>query len=331
MYFWLIILVTILVTIIIINLLVVHNNPLRMQPEHTAKHFALQLGSLITLYTSLAALIMLSFGVITIMYPDPANGYYEYDGAASAIRFGIALLIVFFPVYVALTRIVNTMRRKEQGEYLTITKWLIYLSLIVGGAILLGDLVAVVNGFLNGELTVRFLLKALTLLVVVGSAFLYYFYDARQYWQTHEKLSIRAGIVAGVVVVVMLVVGFTSIEAPTEVRERRLDSQQINDLSMIQSRVEEYYMVNQKLPESVSIAFASLSIPTASEGRAAYQYEKNTETTFKLCAEFFAATAKSEQAMYAQPVYYDKAIIKNPYNWEHGAGNWCFERILNTQ
>jgi hypothetical protein len=117
--------------------------------ENTAKNFALQLGSLIALYVSIVALVTLLFGLITIFYPDVANGYWEYNSASSSVRFGIALLVIFFPVYIVLTRMVNTTRRIEQGSYLTLTKWLIYLSLLVGGVTILGDLVSVVNAFLN--------------------------------------------------------------------------------------------------------------------------------------------------------------------------------------
>jgi hypothetical protein len=49
---------------------------------------------------------------------------------------------------------------------------LVYLSLLVGGGVLLGDLVAIILAFLNGEITTRFILKAGVLLVVVGAAFL---------------------------------------------------------------------------------------------------------------------------------------------------------------
>ncbi len=109
--------------------------------ENTAKNFALQLGSLISLYISIVALIILLSGVITLQYPDVANGYWEQESASSSIRFSIAMLFVFFPTYIALTRMVNTIRRVEQGVYLALTKWLIYLSLLIGGGAILGDLV----------------------------------------------------------------------------------------------------------------------------------------------------------------------------------------------
>ena len=41
--------------------------------NHTAKHFVLQLGSLVSLYLSLSFLIVLIFGVINKMFPDAAD------------------------------------------------------------------------------------------------------------------------------------------------------------------------------------------------------------------------------------------------------------------
>lgn len=298
--------------------------------ENTAKNFALQLGSLVSLYVSVTALIMLLFGIITVQYPDVAQGMWEYDSAASSIRFGFALLAVFFPSYIVLTRLVNTIRRKEHGTYLVLTKWLIYLSLLIGGATILGDLVAVINGFLNGELTIRFILKALAFLIVVGAAFTYYVFDARGYWQEHERRSIQYAGVTTVVVVIALILGFMRIEPPAQVREMKIDAVQIQDLQLIQSRIENYYAERTALPESLKAAYAELDMPTAPEGRGAYTYVKKSERSFELCAEFAYASTKAEQAQYGEPIMLDTAVVKGGLSWTHSAGNWCYTRTLNV-
>lgn len=298
--------------------------------ENTAKNFALQLGSLVSLYVSIVAIIILLFGIITVRYPDVAQGYWEYESASSSIRWGIALLLVFFPTYVVLTRLVNTIRRTEHGTYLALTKWLIYLSLLIGGATILGDLVAVVNGFLNGELTIRFALKALAFLAVVGSAFVYYLFDARGYWQTHEKQSIQYGAAVAVLVVATLVAGFMHTETPTEVREMRLDTVQIQDLSLMQSQIESYFLVNSVLPQSVELAYGGIKAATAPEGRSAYTYTIIDEKSYELCAEFAYESTKSEQAQYTEPVKINGSIANENYNWTHGKGDWCFTRFVIT-
>ena len=299
--------------------------------ENTAKNFALQLGSLIALYVSLTSLLTLLFGIITVFYPDAADNYYMYDAASSQIRFSIATLIVFFPAYVILTRLVNSIRRSEQGTYLTLTKWLIYLSLLIAGAVILGDLVAVVNSFLNGDLVIRFILKALSVFVVIGAAFVYYLFDARGYWQKNEKQSIQYGVGATVIVIAVLVMGFLHTEPPAQVREMKIDDLQIQDLSDIQWRIEDHYRVNSALPDTIAMVYQGLTPPTASEGRAAYEYHILGIDKFELCASFAnSSSGQTDSVVSTRPALTGEGSIKNPYNWDHGAGHWCFERVVST-
>lgn len=294
--------------------------------ENTARNFVLQLGSLIALYITLSALISVMFGVINIKFPDPIEGYWQYEGAEQMIRFGVALLIVFFPTYVVLTRLVNTIRRKEIGTYLMLTKWLVYLSLLVGGGILLGDLVSVIWFYLDGEITTRFLLKAATLLVAIGVAFFYYILDARGYWNSHEKEGIQFAVGAGIIVAIVLGFGFMNSSTPNEVREARLDERQINDLGVMQTRIESYYQLNTALPENIELAFEGIDIPAAPENRPAYKYTYVNPTTFELCATF---NSKSQMSQDYSTGYYDGMLIKNAYDWNHGTGLVCFKRSIN--
>ena len=294
--------------------------------ENTAKNFALQLGSLVSLYVTIIGLIMLLFSVITVHYPDAAQGYWEIESAATTIRFGIAMLIVFFPVYLILTRLVNNVRRNEHGTYLRLTKWLIYLSILVGGADILGDLVGVINGFLNGELTIRFALKALSFFVVIASAFVYYLFDAKGYWQTHEKESITYAIGATVLVIAGLTLGFMNTQTPSEVREYRLDTTQITDLTLMQSNVESSFNTKGTLPQSLNDAFDGMQIPVAPENRDAYTYRVISPTSYELCATFAYESSKTEQMQYSEPMYVGDMGIKGNNNWTHGKGKWCFTR-----
>lgn len=294
--------------------------------ENTAKNFALQLGSLVSLYVTIVGLIILLFSVITVHYPDAAQGYWEIESAQTSIRFGIAMLIVFFPTYLILTRLVNNVRRNEHGTYLMLTKWLIYLSLLVGGAAILGDLVSVINGYLEGELTIRFALKALSFFVVIASAFVYYLFDAKGYWQTHEQESITYGIGATILVIAGLTLGFMNTQTPSEVRDYRLDSTQVNDLMLIQSNIESSYNTKNALPDSIEDAFGGIEMPTSPENRDAYEYRTTGATSYELCATFAYESSKSEQMQFSEPMYVGDMGIKGNNNWTHGEGHWCFTR-----
>lgn len=293
--------------------------------ETTAKNFALQLGALAALYVSITSLMVLLFGIINIHFPDSASAYYEYDSAQSGIRFSIAILLVFFPTYLVLARVVNKARRSAGGTYLTLTRWMIYLSLLVGGFVLLGDLVSVLYTFLNGEITTRFILKAATLLVVVGAAFYYYLQDAKGYWNSHEKLSIQIGVVTSVLVLGVVSYGYYSIDAPSVVRDISLDRKQVSDLQEIQWRIEEYYASNNQLPGSIEEVYVrGVEVPKAPEGRGDYGYNITGESTYELCATFIAATPDTEKSM-ARPIYDDPIYYLNQ-NWDHSDGDYCFER-----
>lgn len=297
--------------------------------NHTAKNFALQLGSLASLYLSLSFLVVLLFGIINILYPDAASGYWMVEQSHSSVRLGIAMVLVFFPTYLILTRLVNNARRSENnGVYLALTKWLIYLSLLVGGAVLLGDLVAVIMGFLEGELTQRFLLKAAALFLIVGAAFHYYILDARGHWIKDESKSIMFAIGATLVVLASVAYGFTHIETPSTVREQKIDATQVSDLQQIQWRVQDYTLTNGTVPESLD-ALGEPDLPTAPEGRSAYRYGVTNEG-FELCATFVHESA--EEMYYSGMAMIDeKSLIRNPDNWQHGAGETCFKRVVNKE
>lgn len=294
--------------------------------NNIAKHFVLQLGSLIGLYLSLSFLLVLIFGIINLMFPDATEGYWVIESAGQNVRLGIAMVLVFFPTYIVLTRIVNKLRRQEKNPaYLSLTKWLIYLSLLVSGLILLGDLVAVILAFLGGEITERFIFKALAVLAVIGAAFHYYILDARGFWHKNEQKSIMFGIGAGVVVFVALAYGFTNIETPATVREMKLDEKQIQDLQTIEQQLESYLVTSSSTaPVTLKDAFGSFPIPIAPEGRDDYEY-KQTNVGFDLCATFaYNSFENSDQfSTRIDPAM----LIKNGNDWHHEAGKYCFERV----
>jgi hypothetical protein len=205
---------------------------------------------------------------------------------------------------------------------------LVYLSLLVGGGILLGDLVAVILTYLNGEITLRFILKALTLLVVIGAAFYYYIQDARGYWNSHEKHSQMYALGGGALVIVVLVLGFLNSDTPKEVREMRLDQQQVDMLNEIQWRIDDHFQVNKALPENIEVLYVGIEAPSAPEGREAYVYTTIDEDTYELCATFAYPSQRSGTDV-AYPARSEAEAIKNrANNWDHGVGETCFERTV---
>lgn len=293
----------------------------------TAKHFVLQLGSLISLYVSLGFLISLLFGLINISFPDAADQYYQIEITTQSIRLAIAMLVVFFPTYIVLTRMVNNLRRKETlSEFLPLTKWLIYLSLLVGGLVLLGDLVSVLMTFLNGEISERFVFKALSILVVVGLALHYYILDIRGFWIKHESRSIMYAYGALIAVFVVVAFGFGNIETPNQVREMKLDAQQITDLQTIQWRIQDVLLQSSStVPSDLNQVYGEFPAPTSPQKREAYTYAK-TDTGFELCATFAHDSSANQ---FGGPVISEKTMpIQNADDWQYKAGKYCFKRVV---
>ena len=144
------------------------------------KDVFLHLLSIAALYTSAGSFIALVFQYINIYLPDPLAGDYYLSGAYSTIRWSISSLIVVFPVYIWSMWYLNKLYKKSPDKKdLRIRKWLVYFTLFAAGLIIIGDLVALINNLLSGELTIRFLFKVLTILFVTGSVFGYYLWDIK--------------------------------------------------------------------------------------------------------------------------------------------------------
>lgn len=148
------------------------------------KDVFLHLLVIFAVYFSAGSFIALIFQYINVSIPDPLESkeYYAIESAYRIIRFSISTLIVVFPAYLLLTRYLNKIYEREpEKRQLGTRRWLIWLTLSVAAIIMVGDLVGLVNKLLGGELTLRFILKVMTLLFVAGSVFYYYFTDLRKY------------------------------------------------------------------------------------------------------------------------------------------------------
>ena len=292
------------------------------------KNFILQLGSLITLYVSVAALLTLIFSTINVAIPDAAAGAWEWSSSQSAMRSSLAILFVFFPVYLVLTRIVHQARRNSEAIYNTLTKWLIYISLLVAGIAMLIDLVVVIMFFLEGEITTRFCMKAASVLLVLGAVFYYSLRDAQGYWQMRMGMSVMYGAIATAIVIGAIAASLYHLEMPSEAREARIDNEQVGALQDMQWRVEEYYRTNEALPENLPALYGEFPVPEAPDGRAAYEYKVTGQKTYELCATFGRdSRAQDEGYSYVRPVT-GPGLEKN-YIWDYKAGVWCFEREID--
>lgn len=291
-------------------------------PRSTAKDVFLHLLSVGTLYVAVISLIALFFQYINVKFPDALDFY--YIGSLDMIRQSMASLFIVWPVYVLVTwliakDLVEAPSKHEGG----IRKWLLYLTLFVTSITIIVDLITLVNFFLNGEITTRFLLKVLTVLVAAGSVFAYYLWDLRR--DTSEKTNIARNAAVGVSAVVLgsIMLGFFFVGSPAQQRLIRLDDQRTNDLSMIQSNVTNYYVEKGALPanlEDLKGGFTNFTAPTDPITNESYTYTVKNETTYEVCATFAANSIDTPDRGYY--MYYGE-------DWSHGIGNVCFERTVD--
>jgi hypothetical protein len=84
--------------------------------------------------------------------------------------------MVAYPVYLFVARTIrNELDSAPERSESAVRKWLTYIALLITSVIVICDLIAFLAFFLRGELTMRFFLKVLTVLVIGGGIFLYYF------------------------------------------------------------------------------------------------------------------------------------------------------------
>lgn len=153
----------------------------RPQPYLSAREAFLYLVLFSTLYVSAINLGSLLFQLINLAVPDTAGGYVPGpDSIRRTIRWAVSSLIVAFPVYLYVASITGREVAQDPAKRASkVRRWLTYLTLFIASGVIIGDLIALLNDLLGGELTVRFLLKAVTIALIAGMTFLYYLRDLR--------------------------------------------------------------------------------------------------------------------------------------------------------
>ncbi len=127
-----------------------------------------------TLATWATALASLLYTFIDRWFPDPL-AQANFQNSRYAVSSEMACIIVAFPVFLFVMRfILRDVEAHPEKVESGVRKWLTYIALLISAGIVIGDLITFLTYFLRGELTVRFVLKALTVLVIAGSIFWYY-------------------------------------------------------------------------------------------------------------------------------------------------------------
>jgi hypothetical protein len=304
-----------------------------MHPKTTPKDFFLWAGAMITLYGSAIAFINLMFDYINYAFPNVLTNYYYSDPYQGSMSFEIATLIVLFPALLTLMRVIRKDIAKDasRGE-IWVRRWALYLTLFIAGLTILGDLIILVYTFLSGgDLTVRFLLKVAIVLLVSAGGFMHFVADLWGYWAQFPQKARMIGWGVGALILITIISGFLIIGTPWQARQYRLDDQRVQDLQSLQSQILSFYQTKRSLPGSLSqLEDPTLyyDVPVDPETGASYEYIKDADLGFELCATFAAETRSRviNGRSVSMPADYG---VKGSDNWQHGAGRTCFVRSID--
>ena len=302
----------------------------------TPKDFFLWAGAMVALYWSIGSFLTLIFAYINQAFPDALDStqYYYYDPFSAAIRFAMASLIVLVPITVLLLNLIRRDIIKDHAKAdIWVRRWAIYLTLFIAGAAMAVDLITLINYFLGGEVTVRFILKVAIVLLVAAAVFMHFLADYWGFWIKYPGRARSVGIAAIVLVLATIGSGFLIIGSPNQIRMERLDAQKITDLQNIQYQVINYYQTKGRLPENLMEMNDPLSgsvIPKDAQSGQDYGYRvTRAPYSFEVCADFNVASDGLSPDEKSMAMHY--GVTDMDQNWQHSASQTCFERTIDPE
>lgn len=280
--------------------------------------------SFVALYTTVISVIVLFFNYINIWFPDITADYYVSDTSwtHSTIRWAMAGVIVAYPLYLWMNRILlNEMQKHAEKAASGIRRWLTYLTLFVTAAALMADFITLVFYLLDGEISVRFILKVIVVLVLAGMSFLYYFFSLRMDPKAAKQKGLNRDycIGASIIVIVAIALGIYIAGTPGSSRQQRFDDKRVQDLRTIHSEVQNIIYAGKPiegvpvkplpntLQEVANEAVYQQVVMTDPETSALYVYRVLDATRYQLCATFSLERSQTYDVF-----------------WNHPAGEHCY-------
>ena len=237
--------------------------------------------------------------------------------------------MVLASLTVVLLRLIRRdINREPEKSRLWVRRWALMLTLFVAGATIAVDLITLINTFLGGELTTRFLLKVAVVLLVAAGGFMHFYADLKGYWLAHQDYAKRVGYAVAVLAILSVVAGFFIIGSPSAIRLMRIDDQKESDLLNLQYQIVNYYQIKRSLPQQLADVEDPLSgymLPADPQTGEAYEYRRLGSLSFELCAVFNREDATNPNI--PRPVM---SGVENE-SWKHGIGRTCFARTIDPE
>ncbi len=323
-----------------------------MEPSRkvTPKFFFLSVGVVASLIASVSSFLSLLFTTLDHVFPDVLTASYQYGYVSYSfdqMRSSIAVLIIIFPVFLVLSYFWNKNIAKGLSHWDEVLKrWALYLIIFLATVMVVVDLVTLVRYFVSGEITVRFLLKVLAILVAAKTVGVNYLTDlgVKIPLMSKNKNAFLLTL-SSVLVIFAIVYGFVIMGGPGSQRNLRLDQKRIEDLQSIQYQVITFWQQKEKLPaslEELKNPISNFMVPQDPEFAKglSYEYKKVSDKSFELCGTFTLPIPEGyvENSGYAgimptRDVAAPSTSVAYPGgtndSWYHEAGRTCFERTID--
>lgn len=274
----------------------------------------------------------LLFQFVNLALPLPSETPNDFFGE---IRWATAAIVAAFPTFLFMQKIISKELAENPGLGISpVRRWLTYLTLFVAVVVLLTDLIFLVLRLLEGEITSRFVLKAVIVGSLAGGVVFHYLRELRK-WE--EKLSsmpffpesllkkVLVGLIGISVAGAVYVTG-----GPVKARYLAQDEQRVKDLRNIYYKVDQFYRAEGRLPNTLEECNTSPDVFIRNKRDAItgkpYGYKVVDNRTFELSGNFNLPSPKRERGPENRSYYvdYDESF------WTHPAGNHSFTIQLKT-
>lgn len=296
---------------------------MEQQPSNAAKYAFYYLLSLVSLIFAALSTGMIIFQIINKKIFDALSlnqGYYS----AEVMKFAISAIIITTPIYFVTMWFINkNLYDGKLGKDSGVRKWLTYLVLFISSVVVIGWLIGTIQSYLGGELTTKFILKALTALLISATVFSYYFYDIRREQVVGAKDKIIKIYFFGslAVILAVLVCGFIYSDSPQVTRNKNQDMALLNSFDTIDNSINSYYTQTKKLPANLDELVNKTGFLTGKDiidqvTNKKIEYKVKGASKYEICGDF--KTANKGQI--------DQNFEWLNSRWPHDAGHQCFTR-----
>lgn len=235
--------------------------------------------------------LVLWFGQINLHFPDETDRLYA--GHLDGLRWSIAALIVFLPVFWWLERADRRATSADPSLHHTgVRRWLSAVALLIAVIALLTDALFLIYRWLDGQLTLRFVLKSATV-ALMALIVLAYFRETRRL--PLAAFPLPAGWMLSGLAVLGAALALLAIGGPAQGRAEQRDQSRIRDLYTLANDLGQCpALTPPPLPVTFDPMDCAANPTQLSVFAQEIRYTRIGDTRFRLCVE-----VESPETLYA--------------------------------